>query len=558
MRKKTRFELLLAAEQAVQDKCKQEISDRFASPVKPVSEFLSQGEPPPPDDFFEITLKVEPHRVWEVAQELAEIDGVLDVDPEVPINLDEDLALMESQEEREFKAKVDEEKKPAPKPGWFHLQTKFPKAIDYAITEAAAQRGNYKGGETGIRIGHLDTGYTNHPEIVKIKKKLGHNYVPPPVWKRWLKPSWRLDARDPVRKAPPISWGSHGTSSAGVLIGIDTKQRNIAKGHVDQTDGVFPFVDLIPYRVSSSVISFTNNMARAGKQAILDGCKIITVSHATLIRTRMLEEVIAESYEKGIIWVAAAGSHIARVKKVWVYPAKFSETIAAAASTVDGEPWEWTHAGVVVDICAPGYQIYKPSVSRPYWLFGRPQYIYGYSEGSTFSTPITAAAAALWLAHHGEEKLNQYYPEPWQRVEAFRYVLKTSATPHRDEKHKKNYGAGLLDVEALIKSPLPDASKLKRAQPPARATKLNTIKEKVDRIVNKELIYHTACAKVVTHDQKDDELYKYVDKNKSARAGEVLKIITEKGKQFADAAAPYLKENPNSESLKVHIKNLAE
>jgi hypothetical protein len=558
MRKKTRFELLLAAEQAVQDKCKQEILAKFASPVKPVSEFSSQGQPSPPDEFFEITLKVEPHRVWEVAQELAEIDGVLDVDPEVPINLDEDLALLESQEEREFKAKIDEEKEPAPKPGWFHLQTKFPKAIDYAIKEAAAQQGNYKGGETGIRVGHVDTGYTNHPEIAKIKKKLGHNYVPPPLWKRLFKPSWRLDARDPVRKLPPLSWGSHGTSSAGVLIGIDTKQRSIAKGHEDLTNGVFPFVDLIPYRVSGSVISFTNNMARAGKQAIIDGCKVITISHATLIRKPMLEKVIAESYEKGIIWVAAAGSHIAKVKKIWIYPARFSETIAVAASTVDGEPWEKTHAGVVVDICAPGYQIYKPSVTRPYWLFGRRRYTYGYSEGSTFSTPMTAAAAALWLAHHGEEKLSQYYPEPWQRVEAFRHVLKTIATPHHDEKHKKLYGAGLLDVEALIKSPLPDASILKRAQPPARQTKLNTLKEKVDRIVNKELIYHTACAKVVTHDQKNDELYKYVDKNKSARAGEVLKAITEKGKQFADTAAPYLKENPNSEALKIHIKNLSE
>jgi hypothetical protein len=113
-------------------------------------------------------------------------------------------------------------------------------------------------------------------------------------------------------------------------------------------------------------------------------------------------------------------------------------------------------------------------------------------------------------------------------------------------------------VKALIKSPLPDAGILKRAQPPALQTKLNTLKEKIERIVNKELTFHTACAKVMTDDQKDDELYKYVDKYKSARAGEVLKTIAEKGKQFADAAAPYLKENPNSESLKIHIKNLAE
>jgi len=77
-------------------------------------------------------------------------------------------------------------------------------------------------------------------------------------------------------------------------------------------------------------------------------------------------------------------------------------------------------------------------------------------------------------------------------------------------------------------------------------------------MVNKELSYYTACAKVETDDQKDDELYKYVERNLSAKAGEVLKTVVEKGKQFADAKDPYLKGNPGSEALKVHIKNFSE
>jgi len=469
MRKRTTFELLLAAEPSVQAECKREISRRFGCLPEPVCEASSNGEPSRLDEFFEITLKVEPHNVWDTARELAGINGVLDVDPDVPMNreMDKHIALLAGKGEEEVTAKAAEEKEELPDPGWFHEQTRFPHAIQYAREEYAAQRGKYDGVETGIRVGQIDTGYTHHPEVAKMKKESGHNYVPPAWFFRWLRPRWRLKAKDPVIKVPLFSWGSHGTGSAGVFIGTDTGQRNIikVKGKEDRTDGVFPFVDMIPYRVGSSVISFSDNMARAGAQAIRDGCKVITVSHANLIPKRMLKEVIAESYEKGIIWVAAAGTHVARFKKIWIYPAKLPETIAVAASTPQGEPWEWTHGGVRVDICAPGYKIYKPYASRPFWLFGLPRYGYSYSIGSTFSTPITAAAAALWLAHHGEEKLNRQYPEPWQRVEAFRYVLKTSAAPHKEETYKKYYGAGLLDVEALLKCPLPNAALLTPARP---------------------------------------------------------------------------------------------
>jgi hypothetical protein len=140
MRKETRFELFLTADQSLQEKCKQEISNLFGSPVTPMCEGPSQEELVRLARFFEITLKVEAHKVWDTARELAEIDGVLEVDPEVPVKLDGTLALLVSQVEEEHAAMAAKDEDKKPDPAWFHQQTGFPRAMQYAIDEYNAQR----------------------------------------------------------------------------------------------------------------------------------------------------------------------------------------------------------------------------------------------------------------------------------------------------------------------------------------------------------------------------------------------------------------------------------
>jgi endonuclease G, mitochondrial len=562
MRKQIRFEVLLSENPSLQAKAQQEISQQFGSRLEPVFDTLDIEESSRLGRFFELTLKSDDSDMWDLARELVAIDGVSDVDPDISEDMTTTLAAMLQKDEESpqpdimsVKKKAD---KPNPRPNWFHEKTHFPEAIQYAKDEHATNRGHFDGTQTGIRVGHLDTGYTNHPEIEKIKKDKGHNYIKPPFWKSLFGNKWRRNALDPVIKVPLLSWASHGTSSSSLLIGDKTRSHKFPEGKKDHTDGVFPYVDVIPYRISASVISFTRNIARGAGQAVKDGCKIITVSHATIRRSRMLEEVISYSYDKGVIWTAAAGTHFAKLKKIWIYPSKFPETIALAASTIDDEPWEWTHSGVAVDLCAPGYRIYRPYAFRKFWNFGPVKYGYDYSDGSTFSAPITAGAAALWLAHHGEEKLNQQYKEGWQRVEAFRKVMKESATEHKDPKHKGVYGEGLLNVVELLKMPLPDASQLSHAQPFKRVKEIDDPEKKKELITEKELIYLTSCAKVATNDQQGDELFKYVDNVASSTASEILKqIVDKKIKDFAAAPDPDLKENPKSEALKQHIKHIA-
>jgi hypothetical protein len=557
MKKKIKFELLLASDQSLQDKCREEMLKKFGARVQPLSE-SEKVDNSGAGGFFEITLKVEENKIWDTARALSEIGGVLDVDPIVPIKLEKILADLEYQGEQEEKKKQKERQRP--EAAWFHRQTRFREAIQYAIAEYKAGRGCYAGGETNIKIAQLDTGYSNHPEIVKIKKETGVNYVPPLLWIRRLKRSWWRDPKDRLLSLTPFKWGSHGTSSASVIIGTDTGNIHVAKGYEDRTDGIFPYVDVIPYRISDAVISFHNNMARAAKRAILDGCKIITASHAQLLKSGQLQARVAEAYERGIIWVAAAGSHIAKVKRIWIYPAKFPEIIATAASTCENEPWEKTHAGTKVEICAPGYDIYRPFARRRWWgVLGPPFYGYGWGEGSTFAAPITAAAAALWLAHHGEEKLNQLYTEPWQRVEAFRKVLRESAQPHRDSKYFGLYGAGILDVEKLLKTPLPNPRDLTHVTKKRALPDETSASQRIAYIVGKEIIHWTCCAKVETEDQKDDELYHYVHEKCSGKAREVLEsIIATQDKPLAKIAGPGTAANAKSEALKRYVKDFAE
>jgi hypothetical protein len=135
--------------------------------------------------------------------------------------------------------------------------------------------------------------------------------------------------------------------------------------------------------------------------------------------------------------------------------------------------------------------------------------------------------------------------------------MKTSAVPHLNKESEKYYGVGILDVEALIKSPLPNANELRRAQPPGQRVETYTVNAKVRHMINKELAYWTGCAKVETDDQTNDELYKYVEKKRSAKAAEVLENIANNSKLVANKPGSSVKENPKSEALKVHIKHFS-
>lgn len=150
-----------------------------------------------------------------------------------------------------------------------------------------------------------------------------------------------------------------------------------------------------------------------------------------------------------MILVCAAGNHVKDV----VAPARLTRTIAVAGITSKEIPWGGSSFGPEVDFSAPAANIRRASTESV------GNYVYGAGgDGTSYATAITSGAAALWLAHHGAT-LDSRYPEPWQRVEAFRkLVVDTTRKPTLWQ--SGSFGAGILDIDALLGAPLPAAADL--------------------------------------------------------------------------------------------------
>jgi hypothetical protein len=538
------FELFLTRDPDLQQISKKEILKSFGTKVKSLTDVDDDSVF---SDCFTLTLRVPEEEIWNTARRLIQVEGVLGVDPDLNTSVDKSYQKVSVKESKD-KLEITER----PHPRWFHGNIRFEEAVQYAGDEYRAGRGSFNPAKTTVMIAQFDTGYTNHPEIALIDKKAGYNYIAGFI-RRMLVPGWQRDARDRLRNLRPIFWASHGTSTASTIIGTKVKHKDEITGQLrDRINGLLPHnIDLIPFRISENIISFNNKMIHAIDQVIKNGdIRIVTMSHASLFSKQSWKHAVEKAYNNGIIWIAAGGSHaFGKLRSIIVYPAKYKETIATAASTVDDVPWERTHYGEEIDICAPGFDMYVPSSRRRFYGLWPNRYMYKWSEGTSFSTPITATAAALWMAHHGEEKLDAKYHEPWQRVEAFRKVLKESARPHKAGIPENKYGSGLLDVLQLLKMDLPEPQALTHAYDKTRhESKLVTTEEKLNHITNKEIMYLLGCAKILEQDMPDESLFRYVYQHASVEARKLLDIIVSPEKLTPGIS------NPKSEAIKVYAK----
>jgi hypothetical protein len=90
----------------------------------------------------------------------------------------------------------------------------------------------------------------------------------------------------------------------------------------------------------------------------------------------------------------------------------------------------------------------------------------GKGEGTSYATVHVAAAAAMWLRLHGLA-IARTYREPWQRVEAFRSLVR--ATAQAIDGNEPANGSGILNIAALLSTDLPPPDRLRKR--PADADK---------------------------------------------------------------------------------------
>jgi len=322
-----------------------------------------------------------------------------------------------------------------------------------------------------INVAHLDTGIR-----------------PNAIFGNWVDVdagvNFMEEGKPPIDPLDDATFGGHGTRTLSVLTGAVA----------GDFQGVAAQVPVIPYRVADDVILGTkqeqSNVANAIYHAIdKRSCEVITLSMGyPLVGTfwhNALGGAVDYAYQRGVILIAAGGQVIDKP----CYPGKFFRAIGVGgcrkASDTAGlsvyqdyqekAGHEVTSFRSFIDVWGPADPVWRLGVSAV--PGSDPAFKYGFGDGTSYATPHVSGAAAMWLAYHYDD-LIQAYPEPWQRIEAFRLLLKTTAqnlstlpdfkgmkpasgpiTPKKGDTNGLGETGG-LDILALLQAPLPTAASL--------------------------------------------------------------------------------------------------
>jgi hypothetical protein len=280
----------------------------------------------------------------------------------------------------------------------------------------------------GITVAQPDTGVTAQPELqpgidaARQRDLLDNdNDATDPLTKRWF---W-------------LDNPGHGTATASVVMSRDP----------GTVTGSAPGSSLVPLRaIRSVVLVFDGDVARAVEYARQQGCHVITMSLGGVGFSPALRAAINAAIDDGLLVLAAAGNQVGFV----VSPANYAEVAAVAATNIRDEPWSGSSHGQLVDVSAPGESVHTARARKGPT---GPVYSVGRSAGTSFSVALTAGVAALWLAHHGRENLIAKYGKAALQAVFIDLVRRTARRPAGWD--SSQYGAGIVDADALLARPLP-------------------------------------------------------------------------------------------------------
>lgn len=296
----------------------------------------------------------------------------------------------------------------------------------------------------GVRVGHIDTGYTLHPAL---------GFGTPSPWvdrslaRTFFAAQTPTDDPGPGNGIDPLAFSmdGHGTRTASAICGHAPS----APGGAFY--GVAPKVPLVPVRIANHVwINHAQEELADAVAYLVDDVRVGVISLSmgiflSAIR-KNLRKALNKAYDSGAIVVCAAGNVVQDV----VAPARLSRTLAiGGVALVNNKlvPWSGSSHGPEVDVSGPAEGIRRASSRSGKFTYG------GGGDGTSYATAMTAGTAALWLCKHASALATQY-PQPWQRVEAFKEVLRTTVSVPSPW-NLGSFGSGVLDAHAVLTAPLP-------------------------------------------------------------------------------------------------------
>ena len=303
---------------------------------------------------------------------------------------------------------------------WVHQILRWP--------EAMAEMSDATRGGVGISVGQPDSGYTLHPNLGAAGLDLSRDrdvidgdddaiddLIPNPAW--------------------PLPNPGHGTRTASVIVGQGTPAEGIV--------GLAGRALLVPIRATESVVQvFDSDVAKAVAHARQAGCHIVSMSLGGKGFFGLKDE-IQRAVDAGMIVMAAAGNYVGTVTA----PASYDNCLAVAATGPGDTLWVDSSRGTAVDVSMPGACVHVAAYSdmTPVVLM---------ANGTSYAVAHLAAAATLWLAHHGRQSLiNKYGVKRIQTV--FLTTLRWPGVCVVPPGWDPGYGVGRVDLLALLRAPLP-------------------------------------------------------------------------------------------------------
>lgn len=221
------------------------------------------------------------------------------------------------------------------------------------------------------------------------------------------------------------------------------------------------------------------DFAEAIRYAVSIGADVMSLSVGGFLSAEVTAAMQTAICDSDLIVVAAAGqtynlANLLDPADSVIEPASFRDVIAVAGCSTNGERWAESHRGPNVDITAPCDAVWVADFDPDRRdATGNDLPVVLPASGTSFAAAIVAGAAAMWVAHWGgRAELKISYPDkPLAWV--FRELLQRTAQriPNQpwDAVH---FGPGVLDVEALLREPLPPQDQI--PEPPATVNNVLT------------------------------------------------------------------------------------
>ena len=297
-----------------------------------------------------------------------------------------------------------------------------------------------------VRIGHIDTGLTEHPALGfsgsaapdNIHLGDGINLIEPgtaPI----VQPTTPADRYDACRDAGGsideclAFYPEHGTKTLSVILSDNDRMRGVAPG-----------AQIVPCRIADGPIPISgtirDNMGQALTHLLdLPGDsrpQVVSISMGSLLN--FPREPFIRAKREGVIVVCAAGQVVDRV----VTPARYGETIGVGGFRAGGkhlrrhypnDPYDIPHPPAV-HVWALADSINRAASYKN--AAGQIEHIYAEDEtgasvddvsGTSYATPQVASAAALWVETHWDALPAPGAPGSDKVVDAFVTALTASA-----------------------------------------------------------------------------------------------------------------------------------